>query len=140
MASLSRSLTDWVSIALSSAFGWSSQAAPAITTLSRSDRSLPAANACRKAASEKATARPICWAKVAARMALSELPGHGSGQRIGMSPYARRAPLDLGDALRRARRSWPRSRRPHCCQMPPRRIGCQTGVTGRTSWMRSAAR
>ena len=110
-----------------------------MTTLSTSDRSLPPANAWRKAASEKATVRPICWAKVAARMAWSELAGHGSGQRMGMRPRS---------AARRSTSAMPSSRAsvtahdlpPLCCQMPPRRIGCQTGATGRTSWMRSAAR
>ena len=55
-------------------------------TLSGSVRSRPAANAWRKAASEKETVRPISLAKVAARIAVSMSPGHGSGQRIGGSP------------------------------------------------------
>ena len=61
----------------------SSQAAAAIRTLSTSARSFPAAKAWRKAASEKATARPACWAKTAARMALSVLLGQSSGQLTG---------------------------------------------------------
>ena len=49
-------------------------------------RSRPAANAWRKAARAKETVRPVCLAKVAARIANSVLPGQGSGQRIGGSP------------------------------------------------------
>ena len=63
-----------------------SVAAAASSTLSTSLRSRPAANAWRKAASENATVRPISFAKVAARIATSELPGNGSGQRIGGRP------------------------------------------------------
>src|SRR4051812_18046707 len=47
---------------LSSAAGCISHAAAAISTLSRADRSRPAANAWRNAASENATPRPICLA------------------------------------------------------------------------------
>ena len=61
-------------------------AAAAISTLSRSPRSRPPANACRNAASEKATARPICFAYVAASSANSVSAGNGSGQRVGCSP------------------------------------------------------
>ena len=48
----------------------------------------PPANACRNAASANDTALPICVANVAARIANSVLPGHGSGQRTGGSPYS----------------------------------------------------
>ena len=71
-----------------SAFGCSSQAAAASITLSGSLRSRPAANACRNPASENDTTLPICFANVAARIAVSVLPGHGSGQRIAGSPYS----------------------------------------------------
>ena len=81
-----RVLDASVSTAFSSARGCSSQAAAAISTLSGSLRSRPAANAWRKAAREKETVRPVCLAKVAARIAVSMLPGHGSGQPIGGSP------------------------------------------------------
>ena len=57
-----------------------------MNTLSGSERSRPAANAWRKAASENETVRPISLAKVAARIAVSVLPGNGSGQRIGGRP------------------------------------------------------
>src|SRR5918995_994285 len=46
---------------LISAAGCISQAAAAISTVSRSPRSRPPANACRKAACENATPRPICF-------------------------------------------------------------------------------
>src|SRR5438477_3955612 len=42
--------------------GCSSHAAAAISTLSMSPRERPARNACRIAASENATARPVCFA------------------------------------------------------------------------------
>ena len=64
-----------------------------MNTLSGSVRSRPAANAWRKAASENETARPISLAKVAARIAISVLPG----QRLG--PADRRQPVGLGAAL-----------------------------------------
>ena len=62
MAARSLSLTDLVSIPFSTAFGWSSQAAAASSTLSTSLMSRPAANTCRKQASEKETARPDSFA------------------------------------------------------------------------------
>ena len=55
-------------------------------TLSGSLRSRPAANCWRKAAREKEMVRPVCLAKVATRIAVSMLPGQGSGQTIGGSP------------------------------------------------------
>jgi hypothetical protein len=56
------SFTVVVSIPLSTAFGCSSQAAAAIRTLSTSLMSRPAANTCRKQASEKETTRPDSFA------------------------------------------------------------------------------
>ena len=55
-------------------------------TLSGSERSRPAANACRNAASGSETPRPISVANVATRIANRVFPGNGSGQRIGGSP------------------------------------------------------
>ncbi len=63
-------------------------AAAAISTLSCSLRSRPAANCWRKAARAKETLRPVCLAKVATRIAKSMLPGHGSGQASGARPYS----------------------------------------------------
>ena len=71
---------------LITALGCSSQAAAAISTLSSWLRSLPAAKACRNAASENATARPVCWAKTAARIAASVFVGHSSGHLTASSP------------------------------------------------------
>ena len=126
-------------MAFSTARGWSSQAAAAISTLSVSLRSRPPAKACRNAASAKATPRPVCLAKVATRMAVSVLPGQGSGQRKGWRPYS---------AARRSHSAMPASRSavsdhdppPVWRQMPPSRIGCHSGTTGRTEFTRSAAR
>jgi len=58
----SASFVPWACTAFWRAFGCSSQAAAAIITLSGSVRSRPPANACRNAASEKATTRPACFA------------------------------------------------------------------------------
>ncbi len=80
------SLTIEVFTADSSARGWSSQAAAAISTFSGTVRSLPAANCWRKAARLKETVRPVCLAKVATRIAFSISPGQGSGQTIGGIP------------------------------------------------------
>ena len=68
---------------------------------------------------------------MAARMAFRVLFGHPSGHRTGISPYC--------SALR-STSAWPASfssvtphdRPPDCCQIPPSRIGCQTGMTGST--------
>src|SRR3954452_20454940 len=62
VARSSRSPIEPSAALLATATGCISQAAAAIRTLSGSDRSRPPANAWRKAASEKATARPICLA------------------------------------------------------------------------------
>ena len=102
-----------------------------MSTLSTFERSLPPAKAWRNAARENATARPIEAAKMAARIAWSVLVGHSSGQRIGMSSYS---------AARRSTSAMPASRSSvtaHDCppvsfQIPPSRIGCQTGTTGST--------
>ena len=112
-------------------------------TLSGSERSRPAANAWRNAARGSETPRPISVAKVATRIANRVLPGNGSGQRIGGSPYA---------WARRSTSRRPSSRpgpfahesRPKRRNRPPSRIGCQTGgsapASSNTPWMRSAAR
>ncbi len=50
----------------------------------------PPANAWRIAASENATARPVCFANVAASIASSVSNGHGSGQRERRQSPARR--------------------------------------------------
>ena len=72
-------------------------------------------------------------------MAISVGVGHGSGQTTGCSPRS---------SARRSTSAMPASRSgvsdheppPVCCQMPPSRIGCQTGTTGSTWLTRSAAR
>src|SRR5215207_5348186 len=62
VASSRRRFVEPSSAPLISATGCISQAAAAISTLSRTPRSRPAANAWRNAASENATPRPICLA------------------------------------------------------------------------------
>ena len=62
VAAASASRTDFISSAFFSARGCISHAAPSITMLSTLSSGRPAANACRNAASENATARPICLA------------------------------------------------------------------------------
>ena len=110
-------------------------------TLSGSVRSRPAANAWRKAASENETARPSSFANTAARIAVSELPGQGSGQRSGGSPYAwaRRSTSAIP-----ASRSgpMPQELRPNRLNSPPSRIGCHSGgsapASSKTCEIRSA--
>ena len=112
-------------------------------TLSGSVRSRPAANAWRNAASGSETPRPISVANVATRIANSELPGNGSGQRIGGRPYAwarrstSRSPSSRAGPLAHESRSKRLNR-------APSRIGCHTGgsapASSKTRWTRSAAR
>ena len=98
--------------ARSTAAGCISHAAAAITTLSGSDRSRPAANAWRNAASENATPRPICL----------RVGGHAHGQarvrRPGRRPADRLQALRAGAALDLAR--W-----------MSRSLGAAKGVQGR---------
>ncbi len=89
VASSSRRFVEPSSAPLISATGCISHAAAAISTLSRTPRSRPAANAWRNAASENATPRPICFEYVAASSAHSVSEGNGSGQRVACSSYAR---------------------------------------------------
>ena len=72
--------------ALITAVGCISAAAAAIRTQSRSPRSRPAANACRNAAIEYATTRPVCLAYVATSIAQSVSAGSSAGQRSASSP------------------------------------------------------
>ena len=54
---------------------------PPASRIVSSSSARPPANAWRKAASENATARPICFAYVAATIAARVSPGQFSGQR-----------------------------------------------------------
>ena len=80
------------------ALGCSSQAAAAISTLSGSLRSRPAANAWRKAASEKAAARPICGREGRRSHREQRVPRPRVGPAHRRQPALARAPLDLRHA------------------------------------------
>ncbi len=76
--------------------------------------------------------RPVCLAKVAARIATSVLAGHGFGQAIGGSPYAaaRRSISAIPSARAGVSDHEPRSKR---ANSPPSRIGCHSGCSSSAS-------
>src|SRR6185312_15127667 len=133
VAASSAAATEPRPSACTTARGCISHAAAAITIVSSSS-ARPPANACRKAASANATARPICFAYVAATIAARmSWSAQSAGQRSGWT---------CCESAARSIADWRAVASPLCLRppSPASRIGTHSGATGSSAITRSAAR